>query len=217
MDTLDQVLGMLASLAGVFGFVLAYVQHRVKHQRAADAPPPPPSSAPWQSRPAHLAGGPPAVVRVAAVWVVAEATITVLLLYAVFQAVADDVHSFGFTVPDLPESVFVLAPVGLAALIGVVSVPIAIQRAGGLRDGDSAVRGKLLGSAAKDLFLGVALAVGAQVFADDLPESVFGVLTLYLTYRIVTAFVHLALLLHTGTRAWVEVNRANRAHAGRAR
>jgi hypothetical protein len=47
-----------------------------------------------------------------------------------------------------------------------------------------------------------------------MPESVFGVLTIYLVYGIVSAFVHLTLLLHTHTRMWVE---ANRVSAGRLR
>ncbi len=203
MDSLDQILSILASLAAVFGTVISYLQYRVKHQPRGASPPPPTPG-----------GGPPSVVRVAAFWIVTEAVITVLLLYAVFTTVMDEIHSFSFPVPDLPEPVPALAPVGLAALIGVVSVPVAIQRAGGLRDGEAQVRGKLLGVAARDLFVGVALAIGAQVFADDMPESVFSVLTIYLTYSIVSAFVHLGLLLHTHTRAWVE---ANRAPAGRVR
>lgn len=154
------------------------------------------------------------MVRVVAFWVVADAVITVLLFYAVFSTGMAELHSFSFPVPDLPEPVVALAPIGLAALIGMVSVPVAIQRAGGLRDGDAAARGKLIGVAARDLFVGVALAVGAQVFADDMPESVFSVLTLYLAYCIASAFVHIGLLLHAHTRAWVE---ANRAPAGRVR
>lgn len=203
MDSLDQILSILASLAAVFGTVISYLQYRVRRQPSGTPVPPPAPD-----------GGPPTVVRVAAFWVVVEAVTTALLLYAVFVTVMDDIHSFGFTVPDLPESVIALAPIGLAALIGIVSVPIAIQRAGGLRDGDAPVRGKLLGVAARDLFIGVALAIGAQVFADDMPEAVFSALTLYLTYSILSACVHLGLLLHSRTRAWVE---ANRAPAGRVR
>lgn len=203
MDSLDQVLSILASLAAVFGTVISYLQYRVKHQSAGPPPPPPPPGA-----------GPPPVVRMVAFWVVADAIITVLLLYAVFTTVMAEIHSFSFTIPDLPEPAVALAPVGLAALIGVVSVPVAIQRAGGLRDGDARMRGKLLGVAARDLFIGVALAIGAQVFADDLPAAVFGVLTIYLTYGIVSACVHLGLLLHTHTRMWVEVRRTP---AGRLR
>ena len=154
------------------------------------------------------------MVRVVAFWVVADAVITVLLLYAVFSTVMAEIHSFSFSIPDLPEPAEALAPIGLAALIGIVSVPVAIQRSSGMRDGESQVRGKLLGHAARDLFVGVALVIGAQVFADDMPESVFGVLTIYLVYGIVSAFVHLTLLLHTHTRMWVE---ANRAPAGRLR
>lgn len=210
MDSLDQILSILASLAAVFGTVISYLQYRVKRQPDAVLPPVS-TSTPIPD------GGPPSVVRAAAFWVVVEAVITVLLLYAVFTTVTAEIHSFGFPVPDLPDSAIALAPVGLAALIGIVSVPAAIQRAGGLRDGDAPVRGKLLGVAARDLFVGVALAVGAQVFAHDLPESVFSVITVFLTYSIVSACVHLGLLLHTQTRAWVEVNRANRAPAGRVR
>ncbi len=203
MDSLDQILSILASLAAVFGTVISYLQYRVKHQPGGAAPPPPTPG-----------GGPPSVVRVVAFWVVADAVITVLLLYAVFSTGMSELYSFGFPVPDLPEPVVALAPVGLAALIGMVSVPVAIQRAGALRDGQAAARGKLIGVAARDLFVGVALAVGAQVFADDMPESVFSVLTIYLAYCIAAAFVHIGLLLHTHTRAWVE---ANRAPAGRVR
>ena len=203
MDSLDQVLSVLASLAAVFGTVISYLQYRVKHQPAGASPPPP---APG--------GGPPSVVRVVAFWVVADAVITVLLLYAVFSTGMAELHSFGFPVPDLPEPVVALAPIGLAALIGTVSVPVAIQRSSGLRDGEAQVRGKLLGHAARDLFVGVALVIGAQVFADDMPESVFGVLTIYLVYGIVSAFVHLTLLLHAHTRVWVE---ASRLSAGRLR
>lgn len=203
MDSLDQILSILASLAAVFGTVISYLQYRVKHQPAG---PPRPLPSPG--------AGPPSVVRVVAFWVVADAVITVLLLYAVFSTVMAEIHSFSFSIPDLPEPAEALAPIGLAALIGIVNVPVAIQRSSGLRDGESQVRGKLLGHAARDLFVGVALVIGAQVFADDMPESVFGVLTIYLVYGIVSAFVHLTLLLHTHTRAWVE---ANRAPAGRLR
>jgi hypothetical protein len=211
MDSLDKMLGMLASLAGVFGFVISFLQYRVKHQHPG-APSPP-----GHGHAVQPVWGPPSVVRVAAVWIVVEAVITVLLLYGVFTTVAADIYSFGFPVPALPETVVVLAPIGLAALIGIVSVPVAIQRAAGLRDGDAAVRGKLLGAAAKDLFVGVALAIAAQVFADDLPEAVFSILTVYLTWSIVSAFVHLGLLLQNSTRAWMEANRVRRMPAGRVR
>jgi hypothetical protein len=199
MDSLGQLLGMLASLAGIFGVVIAFLQYRVKHPTEPAPPGPPPAvRASW---------GPPPVVRVAAVWVVVEAVVTVLLLYLVFKTVMDEIHSFAFSVPSLPDTLVVLGPLGLAALVGIVSVPVAIQRGARLRDGDSAVRGKLLGGAAKDLFVGVALAIAAQVFADDLPEAVFSILTMYLTWSIVSAFVHLGLLLQTRTRAWVEGGR----------
>jgi hypothetical protein len=211
MDSLDQILSMLASLAGVFGFVISYLQYRVRHQREDGVQPKQPAVA---GRPLT---GPPTVVRAAAVWVVVEAAITVLLLYSVFTTVMADIHSFSFSVPDLPETAVELAPVGLAVLIGIVSVPVAIQRATGLREGLAPVRSKLLGAAAKDLFVGVALAIAAQAFAGDMPESVFSVITIYLTYSIITAFVHLALLLHSQTRIWVESNGANRTPAGRPR
>jgi hypothetical protein len=211
MDSLDQILSMLASLAGVFGFVISYLQYRVRHQREDGTQPRRPVAA------GHPFAGPPTVVTAAAVWVVVEAAITVLLLYAVFTTVMADIHSFSFPVPDLPETVVALVPIGLAALIGMVSVPVAIQHAVGLRDGLAPVRSKLLGSAARDLFVGVALAIAAQVFASDMPESVFSVITIYLTYSIISAFVHLTLLLHTHTRVWVESNGANRTPAGRPR
>lgn len=113
MDSLDQILSVLASLAAVFGTVISYLQYRVRRQPDGASPTryaPPPG------------GGPPSVVRVAASWVVVESVITVLLLYVVFTTVMADIHSLGFTVPDLPEPVVALAPIGLAALIGVVSV-----------------------------------------------------------------------------------------------
>lgn len=188
MDSLDQILSILASLAGILGAVTAYQQHRVKNQPALP-------ERDWRA-------GPPGVVRAAAVWVVVKASATVVVLYAVLATVAADLHSFSFPVPPLPDEVTILVPIGLAALLGVVSVPLAIQRAAGLRAGESAVRSKLLGAATTDLFVGVALAVAAQVFADDLPSGVFGVLTTYLVYSILAASTHLGLLLHRDSRAW---------------
>jgi len=208
MDSLGQILSMLASLAGIFGVVIAYLQYRVKHP----AGPPPPTLTP-----AAQHWGPPAVVRVATVWVVVEAVVTVLLLYGVFHAVMANIYGFGFPVPTLPEAAVVLGPIGLAALIGIVSVPVAIRRGSGLRDGDASVRGKLLGAAARDLFFGVALVIAAQVFADDIPEAVFSILSVYLAWSVVSAFVHLGLLLQNQTRAWVEARRTTQAPAGRVR
>lgn len=208
MDSLDQILGMVASLAAIFGVVMTFLQYRVKH----------PSGPVPSDQPAPEAReGPPPVVRAAAVWVVVESVITVLLLYGVFTTVVSDINSFGFTVPTLPESVFTLGPLGLAVLVAIVSVPVAIRRSTGLRDGDASVRGKLLGSAAKDLFFGVALAIAAQVLADDMPESVFGILTVYLTWSIVSALVHITLLLQSQTRAWVELGRTRHVPGGRVR
>jgi hypothetical protein len=199
MDSLGQILGMLASLAGIFGVLIAFLQYRVKHPTTPPPPGPPPA--------VRASLGPPPVVRAAVVWVVVEAVVTVLLLYLVFKTVMAEIHNFGFSLPELPDTLVVLGPVGLAALVGIVSVPVAIQRSARLRDGDAAVRGKLLGSAAKDLFFGVALAIAAQVFADDIPEAVFSILTVYLTWSILSAFVHLSLLLQNRTRGWVEAGK----------
>ncbi|MFL6120153.1 hypothetical protein, partial [Actinophytocola sp.] len=179
MDSLDQLLSVLASIAGIFGVVIAFLQYRVKNQGAG---PPPPGAPPVPPR----AWGPPPVVRAAAIWVVVESVVTVLLLYGVFTRVMADIYGFGFSVPTLPEAAVALGPIGLAALIGVVSVPVAIRRGTGLRDGDPAVRGKLLGSAAKDLFVGVALAIAAQVFAGVMPEAVFSILMGYLVWSILS-------------------------------
>jgi len=208
MNSLGQILGMLASVAGIFGVVIAFLQYRVKHP-AAPAPPEPigPPRPPGSPPTVRTTWGPPAVVRVAAVWVVVETVVTVLLLFGVFTTVMAEINNFGFSVPELPDTLVALGPIGLAALVGIVSVPVAIQRGARLRDGDAAVRGKLLGSAAKDLFFGVALAIAAQVFADDIPEAVFSILTVYLTWSIVSAFVHIGLLLQNRTRAWVEAGK----------
>ena len=210
MEFIDQVLAMLGSIAGVLGVVVSYLQYRAargrEHVRAATVTgagtgigPAPVSAMPRGS-------APPPSVRIACFWVVADALIVVGVWLALFIEVVDNRHGFGFVVPDIPETVVVLGPLVLAALIGIVKVPGAIHRGAGLRRREAAMRGKLLGSAAVDLFLGAILVVVALSLRNtvSVPDPVFSVLTLYIGYRILSGVVDIVLLTHRDTRTWVE-------------
>ena len=73
------------------------------------------------------------------------------------------------------------------------------------------MRGKLLGSAAVDLFVGALLVVVVLVLDGvvPVPDAVSHALSLYIGYRIVSGFVDIVLLSHRDTRVWVE--RASRS------
>jgi hypothetical protein len=230
MEFIDQILAMLGSVAAVLGVVIAYLQYRANRARTRPFPhplhhplPQEPSASgsplggpgtgsgfrPVPSRPPPAA--PPATVRIASVWVVVDSLVVVGVLYALFASVVENRHGFGFIVPPVPEGVVSLTPVVLAGLAGLVGVPRAIRRAGGLRHGDPRVRGKLLGMAAVDLFVGVilaAVALSLDGMAVSVPEPVYVALAWYVGYRIVSGLVDIVLLTHRDTRTWVEVPRA---------
>lgn len=209
MDQFEHLLAILGSIAGVLGVLVSYLQYRAGRERAHARSWVPPVPVPESAQPttAMRVAAPPAAVRLACSWVILDALVAIGVWFLLFFTIVDNRDGFGFTVPPVPDSVWLLAPLALAALFGAVKVPGAIHRSGGLRRGEAAMRGKLLGSAAVDLFVGAVLVV--LVLALDstpvpVPEEVSGALTLYIGYRIVSGLVDIALLTHRSTRTWVE-------------
>lgn len=211
MDQFEHLLAILGSIAGVLGVLVSYLQYRAGRERAHARPWVPPVPVPESAQATTVmrvvAPAPPAAVRLACSWVILDALVAIGVWFLLFFTIVENRDGFGFPVPPVPDSVWLLAPLALAALFGAVKVPGAIHRGGGLRRGEAAMRAKLLGSAAVDLFVGAALVV--LVLALDgtpvpVPEEVFGALTLYIGYRIVSGLVDIALLTHRSTRTWVE-------------
>ncbi|OLF18906.1 hypothetical protein [Actinophytocola xanthii] len=219
MEFIGQILAMLGSIAAVLGVVISYLQYRANRERYRAFPPPAPHSPPPSTpRSPHAGPGawpppaaPPTPVRIASAWVVVDSLVVVGLLFALFAVVVENRYGFGFAVPPLPEAVLWLVPLVLAGLVGLVAVPRAVRRAGGLRHGDPRVRGKLLGMAAVDLFVGVILAavvLSLEGMSVSVPEPVYATLAWYIGYRIVSGLVDVVLLTHRDTRTWMDVSRA---------
>lgn len=221
MEVLQQILAMLASIAGVLGVVVGFLQYKISRQQPATTGAPAPGQYSWSAGPVAQAEAaaptePPAVVRVLAGWVVLDAVISVGLLFGLLTVIMANIYGFGFDVPELPTGIDVTGVVVLTALIGAAKLPAAIRRGAGLRHGAAEVRTKLLGMAAIDLFFGVILAACALWVSEtwSIPDPVLSMVGTYITFGIVGSFLYLILLLHRRTRTWVDVDDvpAGRSH-----
>lgn len=209
MDEITWVLNSLASIATILGVVVTYLQYRVK-QRPPSGPPGPSQGGPGQ--PATFGqpqGRPdrPASVRMASGWVIIDSAVSLLLLLWVFVQFTEHLDDFGLNM-DLTSDVEGIVPFVAAALIGVVTLSLAIRRGVDLSAGIASARGRLIGASAIRLFVGVFLVVIAQVLGgsfDGLPDELATALLAYVGFGIVASLLRLGLLLHPDTRTWVGV------------
>jgi hypothetical protein len=209
MDEITWVLNSLASIATVLGVVVTYLQYRVK-QRTPVGPPGPAQVDP--GRPATFGEPPrhpdrPGSVRMASAWVIIDSAVSLLLLLWVFVQFTGNLDDFGLNM-DLSSEVEGIIPFAAAALIGVVTLWLAIRRGVDLSAGIASARGRLIGASAIRLFVGVFLVIIAQVLGgsfDGLPDELATALLAYVGFGIVASLLRLGLLLHPDTRNWVGV------------
>jgi hypothetical protein len=209
MDEISWVLNSLASIATILGVVVTYLQYRVK-QRPPVAPPGPALGNP--GRPG-LYGEPPrrpdrpGPVRLAGAWVIIDSAVSLLLLSWIFVQFTENLGTFGLNV-DVSSEVEGILPLVAAAVIGVVTLSLAIRRSVDLSAGTASARGRLMGASAVRLFVGVFLVVVAQVLGGSfagLPDGLASALLGYVGFGIVASLLRLGLLLHPDTRHWVGV------------
>jgi hypothetical protein len=209
MDEITWFLNSLASIATVLGVVVTYLQYRVK-QRTPVGPPGPAQFDP--SRPAMFGEPPrrpdrPGSVRMASAWVIIDSAVSLLLLLWVFVQFTEHLDDFSLNM-DLSSEVEGIIPFVAAALIGVVTLWLAIRRSVDLNAGIASARGRLIGASAIRLFVGVFLVIIAQVLGgsfDGLPDELATALLAYVGFGIVASLLRLGLLLHPDTRNWVGV------------
>lgn len=205
MDNISVVLNALASLATILGFVVTYLQFRVKHRQPDGSRPGP--GQPGTGGESVRRHGPPAVVRTASAWVIIDSAISLLLLLWVFVQFTEHLGTFGLDA-NLSSDLEGIIPYVAAALIGVVTLWLAIRRSVDLSAGGGSARGRLIGAAAIRLFVGVFLVIVAQVLGQryygQVPDGLATALLCYVAFGILASLLRLGLLLHPDTRNWVD-------------
>jgi hypothetical protein len=209
MDDITWVLNSLASIATILGVVVSYLQYRVKQRTPVGQPGPQHG---YPARPS-LHGDPlrrpdrPGSVRMASAWVIIDSAASLLLLLWVLVQFTEHLGDFSLNM-DLSSEIEGIIPFAAAALIGVVTLGLAIRRSVDLSAGTASARGRLIGASAVRLFVGVFLVVVAQVLDgnfEGLPDELATALLAYVGFGIVASLLRLGLLLHPDTRNWVGV------------